>query len=110
MKDFYNRFLDGMKQLNIGKDKIGVIKDLSQNAVNGFPDEFLDFVFIDGDHSYEGCLMDLMLWTPKVRTGGFITGHDTHFPGVVRALDQYFGEGKWKDAKVDYCWYIKKEE
>lgn len=61
----------------------------------------LDFVFIDSDHSYEGCLSDLIEWVPLVRRGGTISGHDyandvandpdapaRHW-GVKRAVDYY---------------------
>jgi predicted O-methyltransferase YrrM len=36
----------------------------------------LDFVFIDGDHSYEGARKDHNKWGAKVRRGGFIIHHD----------------------------------
>lgn len=39
-------------------------------------DGTLDFVYLDGNHSYEGCLEDLKAWTPKVKKGGIIAGHD----------------------------------
>lgn len=39
-------------------------------------DRSLDFVFIDGDHSYEGAKKDHNKWGSKVRPGGFIIHHD----------------------------------
>ncbi len=36
----------------------------------------LDFVYIDGDHSYEGVLADIDAWWPLIRSGGFLCGHD----------------------------------
>src|ERR1700690_1840856 len=33
------------------------------------------FVFIDGDHSYESVLSDIMAWEPLLRGGGTIAGH-----------------------------------
>jgi hypothetical protein len=36
----------------------------------------LDFVFIDGDHSYEGALADFCYWTPKIKKGGILAMHD----------------------------------
>lgn len=51
-----------------------------------------DFVYIDADHSYNGVLQDLTLWTPKVRDGGIIAGHDyggEKTPGVKAAVDQF---------------------
>jgi cephalosporin hydroxylase len=36
----------------------------------------LDFLLIDGDHSYEGVKRDFELYAPLVRTGGMIALHD----------------------------------
>lgn len=35
-----------------------------------------DFLFIDGDHEYDGVLEDLIQWYPLVRSGGLIAFHD----------------------------------
>jgi predicted O-methyltransferase YrrM len=42
-------------------------------CLNGEP---LDFLLIDGDHSYEGVLRDFELYAPLVRPGGLIALHD----------------------------------
>jgi len=47
----------------------------------------VDFLFIDGDHSYEGVKRDFELWSPLVRSGGMIAFHDMrpdHPDGVPR--------------------------
>jgi cephalosporin hydroxylase len=36
----------------------------------------VDFLFIDGDHSYEGVKKDFELYSPLVRKGGVIAFHD----------------------------------
>jgi predicted O-methyltransferase YrrM len=41
----------------------------------------LDFLFIDGDHSYSGVKRDFELYSPLVRPGGLIAFHDiTRYP------------------------------
>ena len=53
-----------------------------------------DFVFIDADHSYDGCRRDIELWLPRVKPGGTIAGDDYSaevFPGVVQAVWEAFG-------------------
>jgi hypothetical protein len=53
-------------------------------------------VFVDGDHSYEGCRGDIEAWTPHVRVGGVIAihdynalhrGDDTWYAPIVSAVD-----------------------
>ncbi len=39
----------------------------------------VDLLFIDGDHSYEGCLSDLENWYGNVSTGGHVVLHDCYF-------------------------------
>lgn len=42
----------------------------------------LDFLFIDGDHTYEGCSRDWRDWSPHVEPGGLVLLHDAvPFPG-----------------------------
>jgi predicted O-methyltransferase YrrM len=48
----------------------------------------VDFIFIDGDHSYAACRADIEAWTPMVKTGGVIAFHDfgSRADGVTRAI------------------------
>lgn len=52
------------------------IKDYSIDAVKGFTDESLDFVYIDGDHSFWSVAFDIEWWGKKVKKGGIISGDD----------------------------------
>jgi len=38
--------------------------------------EELDFLFIDGDHTYEGVRRDFEMYSPLVRGGGAVAFHD----------------------------------
>lgn len=53
-----------------------MIREASLEAAELFPDQALDFVYLDADHSYEGALADIKAWFPKVRKGGILAGHD----------------------------------
>jgi len=58
--------------------------DRVRRTLGGRP---VDFLFIDGDHSYEGVKRDFELWSPLVRSGGLIVFHDMkpdHPDGVPR--------------------------
>ena len=38
--------------------------------------DFIDFLFIDGDHSFDGVKRDFELYSPLVRRGGLVAFHD----------------------------------
>lgn len=70
-----------------------IMRNMSHEVVDQFEDESLDFVFIDGDHSYDGVKTDMEMWLQKVKKGGWIGGHDydhPRLPGVKRAVDEFF--------------------
>lgn len=55
-------------------------------------DNSLGFVYIDANHSFYGAIADLIAWTPKVKSGGIVAGHDyNHIYGVKRAVDKFAG-------------------
>ncbi len=85
----------------IGKS-LKLIVDTSHKAHEIFPDKYFDYVFIDGDHGYEGCAWDIEFWAPKVRSGGILAGHDyKHNNGVTKAV-KVLGEVKKPGGWV---WY-----
>lgn len=49
-----------------------------------------DLVFLDADHRYEAIRADIEAWTPHVRPGGILAGHDfsATWPGVQRAVEE----------------------
>ena len=62
----------------------------------------IDLLFVDGDHSYEGVVRDLV-WTTYVRPSGYVIFHDCYdwppappktehgvCPGVDRAVEEWF--------------------
>ena len=95
------------ERLGVFGDRVQQIRLDSVEAADQIS-EPLDFVYIDGDHSYEGIRADLDAWFPLIREGGIIAGHDygqPAFPGVKAAADQFFkrfgitvtheGKGVW---------------
>lgn len=47
----------------------------------------IDFLFLDGDHSYEGVKTDVDTWLPKVKSGGVVAMHDIGWAeGVQRVV------------------------
>jgi predicted O-methyltransferase YrrM len=55
----------------------------------------VDFVFVDGDHSYVGCYEDGRVWYKNLAPGGYIAFHDYEadmLPEVKRAVDAISAE------------------
>lgn len=93
------------------RDSIVFVRKKSEDALGDIPSG-LDFVYIDGNHSYWYVLRDLHNYYPKVRSGGFIGGHDFRLSlGVSFAVVDFIRE---MGITVDMCsgghhdWWIKK--
>ncbi|MDX2074132.1 MAG: class I SAM-dependent methyltransferase [Alphaproteobacteria bacterium] len=43
-----------------------------------------DMLFIDGDHSYQGCTNDLENWFPELASGGHVVLHDCYHGSEVK--------------------------
>lgn len=52
------------------------IRDYSSNALSKFDDNSLDFVYIDGDHSFYEATHDIEKWQQKLKVGGILAGDD----------------------------------
>jgi hypothetical protein len=83
----------------------------SNDAVDEFKDESVDFVFVDGDHRYAQVLKDCHNYYPKVKNGGLFCGHDWSLPDVNRAIVEFaLSIGKFdsiKTMKQDVWYWIK---
>lgn len=53
-----------------------IIRAFSMDAVKQFRHDSLDFVYIDGDHSFRYIAEDIAEWSKRVRSGGIVSGHD----------------------------------
>jgi len=73
-----------------------------------FDDDYFDFIYVDGDHSFEACKDDIELWLPKLRKGGIMAGDDYHKDGVKPAVESVFGD-KHEVSPNGYEWLVVKE-
>lgn len=94
----YNEFQKNIR----GIENIESIRLTSDEGVSKIK-TLVDFVYIDGLHTYDQCLKDIKNYQPLILPGGFIGGHDYHqnWPGVVQAItesftiDSFFGDTSW---------------
>lgn len=93
------------------KDKVEFINRMSKDAFLYVPDNYLDYIFIDGDHSYEAVISDMKKYYSKVKSGGIFAGHDKGLPGVDQAIKEFAAEMGYDAPTVvpNATWYwIKK--
>lgn len=77
-------------------------KGLTHEVIAGFPEAYFDWIYIDADHSYAGCLRDARAAAPKIRPGGYMVFNDfAHIDpdlgryGVMRAVMDFANETRW---------------
>lgn len=86
---------------------VEIFKIDSVSASKNYEDKSIEFVFIDGDHSYEAVMEDIAAWLPKVKPGGILAGHDYgwHAP-IKKAVADSFGPGDYSDIWNCGCWIL----
>jgi hypothetical protein len=70
-------------------DKITVLRAKSSVALNYIDDDTLDYIFIDGDHSYESTKFDLANSFKKIKSKGLFSGHDWQLESVQQAVNEF---------------------
>jgi len=102
--DLMNRFLENIKPV---AHVINTIRSDSVEAAKNYSDQSVDFAFIDGDHSYEGCKRDIIAWLPKIKSGGILAGHDYAWCEAIRnAVKDTIGEGTFGDPWNTGCFIL----
>jgi cephalosporin hydroxylase len=87
------------------KSKLHMIKGDSheQQSLQLVQERFqrpIDFLFIDGDHTYGGVKMDYEMYSPLVRPGGLVVFHDTHYDTDIQ-VRRFFREIDEPKEEID---------
>jgi len=98
------------------KPFVQIYRERSHDAVHHFPDAYFDFIYIDADHAYEGCLQDIRDWYPKVKKGRFLLGDDYRNAifrglkfGVIEAVNEFAKENNLEPFELPrFTWAIIK--
>ncbi len=102
--DVYNEFINHLNNVSHGDRRFKVIKNFSQLEVDNYPDNSLDYVFIDGDHSPEGLIKDVELFLPKMKKDSIMAGHDVNGEDVKKGLETLVSRGfDWFYGPTN-CW------
>ena len=60
-------------------NNVKIIIKYSAEASKLFPDNYFDYIYIDGEHSYEAVSKDLINWYPKLKKNGILYGDDYYW-------------------------------
>lgn len=93
--------------------KVRLIRKFSADAMADIEDNSIDWIYIDGNHSYEFVKEDLNGWWPKLKSGGYLCGDDytdgehqvevLKF-GVVQAVDEFIED---RESEMNHAELIK---
>jgi hypothetical protein len=83
----YETTVERMKPFNCT-----ILRMTSMEGVSQFKDKSIDFVYIDGNHTFDYVASDIIFWSRKVKSGGIVACHDYcqwWEVGVPQAVDAY---------------------
>jgi len=92
-------------------DKVFTYRMQSTEAVYEFTDNYFDWIFIDANHDYPYIKENLEIWTPKVKNGGIVSGHDYDngkWVGIKKAVDEFVPKEKLNIIPDCYIWWFIK--
>lgn len=113
MDEIYKSILINFRK-EINQEKIEVFRNKFEDLLDKFPDNYFDWIYIDGDHTYNAVVKDLDNVTKKVKEGGLITGDDYTTGGwwkggVKKAVDEYIVNNPEKEIKIMGSQFIIKK-
>lgn len=89
-----------------GFENYELVKEKSHNAASRFEKGSIKFVFIDGDHTYEGALNDLNDYFPLLKVGGYLAIHDI---GHEREVEVEPAFNKFKEEHAGKFVFVDKK-
>lgn len=113
--DPYNKqfqdILNTRLQTPIKQNRVKFHFEKSTSFATTVLDNSIDGVYIDGDHSYESVSEDIAVWYPKIKSGGFLCGHDYNekdWPGSFQAIKDFINKHNYEyKIYCDTSWLIR---
>jgi predicted O-methyltransferase YrrM len=98
MKEFISDDKESNVSIILGDSQRHETLEKLKLLLNG---EKIDFLFIDGDHRYEGVKSDFEMYKPLVKKGGLVAFHDIVETDYHHNLGCYVDQ-LWNEVKDDY--------
>jgi hypothetical protein len=93
---YYDKVYESVKT-RFKSNKNVIIHRMDSKKWFDYIDIKFDWIYVDGDHSYEGCLIDLENCLKVLKKNGIIFGDDYgNKPGVVKAVDEFITKHNFK--------------
>lgn len=97
----HRQYIERSFAREIAENRFFVHQGLSWDALESFPDNYFDYVYLDAGHDYESVSKDIGVLARKVKDGGIIQFNDYILLdwksgacfGVVRAVDEFLLSG-----------------
>ena len=96
--------------------RVEIHRDASAACSSRFPDNYFDWIYIDGNHLYEFVKQDLESYFPKIKSGGIVAGDDYgrdpnrwDKDGVKRAVDEAIETGLYQKIVIDKNQFLLKK-
>jgi len=97
-KDFvkyYDGVHEGILSMFKNHNEVTMHRMSSEEWFAQVEDKTFDWIYVDGDHTFEGCYFDLVEAAKKIKSGGVMLGDDYKSlqwkgkEGVVQAVDKF---------------------
>lgn len=83
------------------------VRKTSLEASEDWLNNTLDTVYIDAEHDEESVRADIRAWKPKVKKGGYLSGHDWWLSHIQKVVQEELGEGAVIYVYSDSSWISK---
>lgn len=100
-----NTYDDFLHNTSKCRQLITVLRGHSIEVAESFPNK-IDFIFFDGDHSYEGIKADFNAWFPKLSDGALMVFHDVGWAeGVQKVIEQDARRNVENEGRLPNMWW-----
>ena len=110
----YQKVLDRFKS-EIKNGDVVVYRSVSHDVIEKFDNDFFDWIYLDGGHTYDNLKEQFSDYLPKIKLHGFVTGDDYgrddeyYRKNVTRSVDEFISKELTNTVTIkNYQFILKK--
>lgn len=109
-EEIYQHFQNMLKRFKL-TDFCTTLRMTSNEALSIFADESIDILHIDGNHSEDAAYLDILMYLPKVKKGGYIWFDDVNWNTTNKAINylERFADIVQEFSLINTCHLYKKQ-